>query len=281
MQCRRTRLPRWSAVTDFTEVAARPGAALATAAVATDLEPSLVLIGPRRRLVRRRSSRVTSPGVRSGDHVLRAETAAIVAGALLTRYVMDVSSASVWRHPIAIVSGAWHSLRFGNYERSRRNPGRLTPARRRAAPGDPAPEAAVTPGGRSGLEPGVQGLGAGRLRAGERAISVLRLQRLARFYDVPVDQLLPDDGSEAAQPVGHREGRQGHHRPRRLARMNGDQFGDAGPVPPHDPGAAPGLQRPGATVRNDDLRAIARCSASSSTTRPDTLDELGLRFQAD
>jgi len=33
----------------------------------------------------------------------------------------------------------------------------------------------------------------GAYERGERAISVPRLQRLARLYDVPVDQLLPDD----------------------------------------------------------------------------------------
>jgi transcriptional regulator with XRE-family HTH domain len=37
----------------------------------------------------------------------------------------------------------------------------------------------------------------GAYERGERAISVPRLQRLARLYDVPVDQLLPhDDGDE-------------------------------------------------------------------------------------
>ena len=33
----------------------------------------------------------------------------------------------------------------------------------------------------------------GAYERGERAISVPRLQRLARFYNVPVDQLLPAD----------------------------------------------------------------------------------------
>src|SRR4029453_16929263 len=33
----------------------------------------------------------------------------------------------------------------------------------------------------------------GAYERGERAISVPRLQRLARFYNVPVDQLLPND----------------------------------------------------------------------------------------
>src|ERR1700692_213767 len=38
----------------------------------------------------------------------------------------------------------------------------------------------------------------GAYERGERAISVPRLQRLAKFYNVPVDQLLPKDG--AAEP---------------------------------------------------------------------------------
>src|SRR6476620_11816626 len=36
----------------------------------------------------------------------------------------------------------------------------------------------------------------GAYERGERAISVPRLQRLARFYSVPVDQLLPRDATE-------------------------------------------------------------------------------------
>lgn len=41
----------------------------------------------------------------------------------------------------------------------------------------------------------------GAYERGERAISVPRLQRLARLYDVPVDQLLPEgaDGRQAEQ----------------------------------------------------------------------------------
>src|SRR5688572_1584703 len=36
----------------------------------------------------------------------------------------------------------------------------------------------------------------GAYERGERAISVPRLQRLAKFYTVPVDQLLPQDADE-------------------------------------------------------------------------------------
>ncbi len=40
----------------------------------------------------------------------------------------------------------------------------------------------------------------GAYERGERAISVPRLQRLARFYNVPVDQLLPSDDGPGFAP---------------------------------------------------------------------------------
>ncbi len=47
----------------------------------------------------------------------------------------------------------------------------------------------------------------GAYERGERAISVPRLQRLAKFYNVPVDQLLPRDGMEVGwgSPAGERD----------------------------------------------------------------------------
>jgi transcriptional regulator with XRE-family HTH domain len=41
----------------------------------------------------------------------------------------------------------------------------------------------------------------GAYERGERAISVPRLQRLARFYSVPVDQLLPREEADGQGPV--------------------------------------------------------------------------------
>ena len=50
----------------------------------------------------------------------------------------------------------------------------------------------------------------GAYERGERAISVPRLQRLAKLYDVPVDQLLPqDDDANRWGPSGEREGGNG------------------------------------------------------------------------
>ncbi len=42
----------------------------------------------------------------------------------------------------------------------------------------------------------------GAYERGERAISVPRLQRLAQFYEVPVDQLLPEDRRSATTAPG-------------------------------------------------------------------------------
>ena len=50
----------------------------------------------------------------------------------------------------------------------------------------------------------------GAYERGERAISVPRLQRLAKLYDVPVDQLLPqDDDANRWGPAGDRETQSG------------------------------------------------------------------------
>src|SRR6476619_2608177 len=45
----------------------------------------------------------------------------------------------------------------------------------------------------------------GAYERGERAISVPRLQRLARFYNVPVDQLLPRDQSPSFRATGEED----------------------------------------------------------------------------
>jgi hypothetical protein len=50
----------------------------------------------------------------------------------------------------------------------------------------------------------------GAYERGERAISVPRLQRLAKLYDVPVDQLLPqDDDANRWGPAGDRDAHSG------------------------------------------------------------------------
>ena len=130
----------------------------------------------------------------------------------------------------------------------------------RAPAGDPWPAAPVAAGrrGRSGEEFKASVLGA--YERGERAISVARLQRLARFYGVPgrpaparATTVRPsgpgpgDAGIDAAvAPAGRRVHRRCAIALGALSRVEGAAGRAAHPVRPPDPGAAGRLQRPGA-----------------------------------
>ena len=123
----------------------------------------------------------------------------------------------------------------------------------------------------------------GAYERGERAISVPRLQRLARFYRVPVDQLLPFDeddepldGDEARRQLAEDAGAKidltkleniGSNESETLARylrMIQVQRGDFnGRV---------------LTVRRDDLRAIACILDVTPDSAVDRLDDLGIMF---
>jgi transcriptional regulator with XRE-family HTH domain len=130
----------------------------------------------------------------------------------------------------------------------------------------------------------------GAYERGERAISVPRLQRLARFYNVPVDQLLPrDDADLGPDSVIDLE------RGAVLAARSNDD----GPVT-IDLVRLEGLGTPEAqvlgrylgmiqvqrgdfngrmlTVRRDDLRAIACLLDASPDQARQRLDELRLRL---
>jgi 16S rRNA (uracil1498-N3)-methyltransferase len=83
MQCRRTWLPSVAPVADFAAVAALDGACLADLdGVPPSLDRPVVLVGPEGGWAEEERS-VGIPRVRLGGHVLRAETAAITAGAVL------------------------------------------------------------------------------------------------------------------------------------------------------------------------------------------------------
>ena len=94
MQCRRTWLPEVAPLASFAEVAALPGAALADRhGDPPKLTLPVVLVGPEGGWSpAERSS--TIPRVRIGRHVLRAETAAITACALLSALRDDVVSST-------------------------------------------------------------------------------------------------------------------------------------------------------------------------------------------
>jgi 16S rRNA (uracil1498-N3)-methyltransferase len=83
-QSRRTWLPDVEEVTSFADVAGRPGAALCDRAGAPPAPPyGIVLVGPEGGWAPEELA-VGLRRVRLGAHVLRAETGAVVAGALLT-----------------------------------------------------------------------------------------------------------------------------------------------------------------------------------------------------
>jgi transcriptional regulator with XRE-family HTH domain len=127
----------------------------------------------------------------------------------------------------------------------------------------------------------------GAYERGERAISVPRLQRLAKFYNVPVDQLLPrDSGPESSwsREVDARDGRGGRPEDDRvtidLTRL------ESTPAPEKDLlsrylGMIQ-VQRQDfngrvLTIRHDDLRAIACLFETGLDSMRHRLTELGLR----
>jgi transcriptional regulator with XRE-family HTH domain len=120
----------------------------------------------------------------------------------------------------------------------------------------------------------------GAYERGERAISVPRLQRLARLYDVPVEQLLPDGlGPERSAAETERAGR---------VRIDLNALKDA-----EAPEAA-ALQRFLATIqverqdfngrvltiRRDDLRVIGATFGLGADEMVSRLNTLGVIFDA-
>ncbi len=119
----------------------------------------------------------------------------------------------------------------------------------------------------------------GAYERGERAISVARLERLARYYSVPVDQLLPHSGEEgeSLDLTGRESGRQG-------VTLNLSQL-ESVPLPE---GEMLGrylvmiqVQRQDfngriLTIRQDDLRAVACILGVEITEAVGRLSDLGM-----
>jgi transcriptional regulator with XRE-family HTH domain len=138
----------------------------------------------------------------------------------------------------------------------------------------------------------------GAYERGERAISVPRLQRLARFYNVPVDQLLPRDLGPDLAPAGDDDDidlrTDGDVGESRRAYENGDERVtiDLTKLDVMDNSERDLLSRylgmiqvqrgdfngRMLTVRRDDLRAIACLLDAAPDAARSRLDELGLRL---
>ncbi len=119
----------------------------------------------------------------------------------------------------------------------------------------------------------------GAYERGERAISVPRLHRLARFYGVPVDQLLPRDPGDEA--VGDASGGASPEK----VRINLQRLGEVeGPEKTALARYCNLVQRQRGdfngrvlTIRVDDLRAIASALDLTPETLLDKMDSLGLK----
>lgn len=122
----------------------------------------------------------------------------------------------------------------------------------------------------------------GAYERGERAISVPRLERLARFYNVPVDQLLPrSSGRDGGQVLDLTEARPVRRGGVRIDITNLDRVtGPEGDMLARYLGMIQ-VQRQDfngrvLSVREDDLRAIACILGVALDETVDRLSDLGL-----
>jgi transcriptional regulator with XRE-family HTH domain len=121
----------------------------------------------------------------------------------------------------------------------------------------------------------------GAYERGERAISVPRLQRLARFYNVPVDQLLPADEGPAFGDTGGLGGLPIDERSftidlRRLEDLTGPEAEMLNRYLTMIQVQRQDFNGRVLTIRKDDLRAIACILGVGPDSATDRLDDLGL-----
>jgi transcriptional regulator with XRE-family HTH domain len=119
----------------------------------------------------------------------------------------------------------------------------------------------------------------GAYERGERAISVPRLQRLARFYNVPVDQLLPSDEGPGFAPQA--VAAPAHDSSvtidlRRLENLSGPEAEMLNRYLTMIQVQRQDFNGRMLTIRRDDLRAIACILGVSVDSATGKLDDLGL-----
>jgi len=121
----------------------------------------------------------------------------------------------------------------------------------------------------------------GAYERGERSISVPRLQRLASFYGVPVDQLLPQLHGETIVLDGRRTPEGGIRID--LAKLRDTDEADTGAVGRYVnmiQMARGDFNGRILTVRSDDMRALAAALDLTPEGLAARLDDLGLRIPA-
>jgi transcriptional regulator with XRE-family HTH domain len=120
----------------------------------------------------------------------------------------------------------------------------------------------------------------GAYERGERAISVPRLQRLARFYNVPVDQLLPnDDGPAFSAEDARRSDATVRIDLRKLEEMSGSEADMLNRYLTMIQVQRQDFNGRMLTIRRDDLRAIACILGVTVDGAGDRLDDLGLKVE--
>lgn len=119
----------------------------------------------------------------------------------------------------------------------------------------------------------------GAYERGERAISVPRLHRLAQFYKVPVDQLLPgSDDPDEAERTRREDARSAKIDLTRLEKLSGaeaqmlNRYLHMIQVQRQD------FNGRVLTIRRDDMRAIACILGVNEESADRRLEELGLRM---
>ncbi len=125
----------------------------------------------------------------------------------------------------------------------------------------------------------------GAYERGERVISVLRLQRLAEFYRVPVDQVLPRAGNPTASPSMDGNGAKNHFVPQRpllidLVRLNSTESIEGQVIRRYINALQhqrTGFQGTVMAIRTEDLQVIGRFLERDETAMEMRLMELGLR----
>src|SRR5688572_256399 len=121
----------------------------------------------------------------------------------------------------------------------------------------------------------------GAYERGERAISVPRLQRLAGFYNVPVDQLLPhDDNAIDLRERAGDEGRAVKINLTRLAELPGPEADMLNRYLKMIQVQRQDFNGRVLTVRRDDMRAIACILDVTPDLAVDRLEGLGVMYTA-